>query len=177
MKLRIEKDKGFTFIETLLTVVIIGIIASVTAKVLIVGLDIYTLVVNRNESFHSARVAMERMQDEIIKVKTADISFFTSGTFRFTDADGLSATFTRASTILDGAVVYGIVRNSNYLAGNATQLRFTYYRSNGGVAFTKGQIRRINIDFTITISAETGSIHLRSEVFPRNFMYTDFKGA
>ena len=51
-----RRSSGFTFVETLLTVILVGVLSGVVAKVLVTGLDIYSLVANRNRAFHSARL-------------------------------------------------------------------------------------------------------------------------
>ncbi len=62
---RLLSKKAFTFIETVLAVVVVGAIAGVAAKVLTSGLDVYSLIVNRHDASQTARLAMERMVDEI----------------------------------------------------------------------------------------------------------------
>ncbi len=79
----LKRKKGFTFVETLLSVVVIGVVAGVAAKVLISGLDVYALIVNRHDASQTARLAMERMVDEITMIETLDITGMYNERFSF----------------------------------------------------------------------------------------------
>ena len=171
-----SKVSGFTFVETVLTIVIIGVIASVAAKVLLVGLDIYSLIVNRNTAFHNARAAMDRMQDEMLLLRNIDFISIGSTNFGFRDVDGALTSFKKSTVTSHGKSVPCIMRGTDYLAGDVTQLAFRYYMLDGSqVSFWPLFVRRINIDFTVTALNNAGSIHLISNVFPRNFMYSNFQ--
>lgn len=175
MKTFCSKKSGFTFIETLLAVIIIGIIAGVVAKVLIAGLDVYALIVNRNDAFQSARAAMFRMQDEILLVKGEDILSLSDSRFRFKDINGSPTDFRRATLYRGGELNECINRGNDYLVGNITQLDFDYFNAAGAPTIWPNSVRRINIEFTVAALANAGSVHLRTDVFPRNFMYSNFE--
>lgn len=169
------KRLGFTFVETLLTVVIVGIIAGVAAKVLVAGLDIYAMVVNRNDAVQSARVSMDRMVDELLLVKSSDLIAMGDTIFSFRDADGELTAFTRVTASIGGQSVPCIYRGPDFLARDAVQFDFDYYRADGLAATTLADLRRINIDLTVETRSDAGTIHLRTDVFPRNFMYGNFE--
>lgn len=169
-----SKNSGFTFVETILTIIIVGLIAGVAAKVLISGLDVYSLIVNRNSAFHTARAAMERIQDELLYVKTADITWMADTRFGFRDLSGVSTSFRRTTVIRSGRVIPCINRGNDYLAGDVTQLDFDYYKADGSSAFWFADLRRINIEISVLGAGSSGTVHLRSDVYPRNFMYTNF---
>ncbi len=172
---RRKRERGFTFVEMLLTVVLVGILATVAAKLLLVGLDIYALIVNRNNAFHNARVAVDRMTDEMLLVETDDITWIGDQRFSFIDAGGSGTNFRQTTVSQGGLSVPCLYREDDYLAGNVTSLDFDYYREDGSMAFFIWQVRRINIDLTVEAPGNAGAVRLRTEVFPRNFMYTNFR--
>lgn len=170
-----EKKKGFTFIETVLTIVVVGIIAGVAAKVLVSGLDIYALIVNRNKAVQMARVAMDRMVGEMLLVRTADITAMTDLRFGFVDKGGASTDFKRTMALVNGVWTLCLFRGNDFMVSNSSLLDFDYLRADGTPAYSITEVRRINIDFTIQAAAMAGAVRLRTEVFPRYFMYSGFE--
>lgn len=169
------KKAGFTFVETLLAVIIVGAVAGVAAKVLISGLDVYALVMNRHDASQTARLGMERMVDELILLEISDISTLADTRFNFYDASGSLTNFKRYTATFRGQSVPCIYRDEDFLAGNVTYLDFDYFNDVGASTIWPWQVRRINIDFTVGALANAGSVHLRTDVFPRNFMYSNFQ--
>lgn len=174
MFFRCEK-KGFTFIETLLAVIILGAVATVAAKLLVVGLDIYALVANRHDASQSARLAMERIVDEFTLLKSSDIQVMTDTRFDFRDSTNANTDFRKKTVSKNGLSVPCIYRDEDFLAGNVTYLDFDYLQNNGSSTIWPWQVKRINIDFIVEALAQAGSVRLRNEVFPRSFMYSNFQ--
>jgi len=169
------RRRGFTFVETILAVVVISAIAGVAAKVLITGLDVYALIVNRDDASQRARLAMERMEDEIVFIGTGDIFSAGNTKLRFRDSGGTSTYFSQKNESINGQVIPCLFRGSDILAENVVSLDFDYFRSNGNSTYWPWRVRFINVDMSVEASADAGSIHLRTNVFPRNFMYDNFE--
>lgn len=172
---RLFSKKAFTFIETVLAVVVVGAIAGVAAKVLTSGLDVYSLIVNRHDASQTARLAMERMVDEILMVDSSEITWMADNRFGFRDVDGVSTNFKSYTVSKNGLSVPCIYRDEDFLAGNVIYLDFDYLKSDGTSTIWAPLVRLINIDFTVEAPANAGSIHLRTNVFPRSFMYSNFE--
>jgi len=170
-----RKKRGFTFVETLLTVVIISVIASIVAKILLVGLDSYALIVNRHDALQTARLAMERMVDEIVMFESSDIYGIYNTRLNFNDVYDDSTNFRKTNATMGGQSVPCIYRKGDFLAGNVTLLDFDYYRDNGSATTLPSRVRRINVDFTVQAGAGAGTVHVRTDVFPRAFMYDNFE--
>ena len=171
MAKKISKNSGFTFVEMLLTIFIIGVISGVTAKVLLTGLDVYSLLVNRDNAMNTAREVMDRMFEEILLVETDDIISIHDNSFNFKDTAGVHTNFRRK--IVQGSPT--ISRKDDFMAGNLAAIDFDYKHYDGSSTLLRDEVRRINIDFTLTAPADAGSIHLRTEVFPRSLMYDNFR--
>lgn len=163
--------KGFTLIETILTIIVIGIIAGVSGQVLLRGIDAYSLIVDRKDAMQHARVGMDRMVNELLLVSQADVSSIADERIDFRDTNGIATGFMRAN-------VYGtldLVRGSDFLAGQIYLLDFDFFKSDGTNAVWPGDMRRINIELTTQAIGGYGTVPLRAEVFPRNFMYSNFR--
>lgn len=170
MKL-LPKKRGFTFIEVVLTIIVVGIIAGVTAKVLLSGLDTYSFITNRKDAAQHARVAMERMIDELLLVEWDDVTWMGNEHLTFIDRDNSTTSFKRDTE--EGIPI--LERGNDFLAGPLGLIDFDYLREDGSVAYFNTQLRRINIELAIDALGGHGIVNLRSEVFPRNFMYDNFR--
>lgn len=171
--MKIFKNKnGFTLIELVITMVLIGIVAYVVASSLSTGIRAFFVTDNRKEALDQARTAMERMTREIRNVRSsADISAADATTFTFFDVSGASISFA-----LGGGNITRTSGTPNILAtgiSNSTLASgiFSYTLTTGAVTQTPTPaqrllIKRIKIDFRATINNE--NVALQSEVWPRN---------
>lgn len=166
-----KKLRGFTLIEMILTIIIIGIIAGVTAKILMTGLDTYSFIANRKDATQHARVAMERMVSELTLLESDDITYISNERLKFIDRDDAAASFQKV--IVSGNPT--LYRSQDFLAGRLGFIDFDYMREDGSAALFAWQVRRINIELSVEALGGYGSIILRTDVFPRNFMYDNFR--
>lgn len=167
---RKNRKAGFTFIEMILTIVIVGIIAGVTAKILLSGIDTYSFIMNRKDAVQHARVGMERMVDELELLRWFDITRMNGNHLGYTDRQGNISSF--KSGTLGGQPV--LLRGDDFLAGRLGLISFAYLKANGTNATFSWDVKKINVQLTIESLGGYGSIVLRTEVFPRNFMYSNF---
>ena len=170
-----RKGLGFTFIETLLAIVIVGAVAGVAAKVLLSGLDVYALLMNRHDASQSARIAMDRIVEELLLIESTDVLLMTATRFDFIDSSGHATYFRRQNVTKNGRTVPCIYRGDDFLAGNVGLLDFDYYTATDSSTIFPWQVRRINVDIMVDALANAGSVHLRTDVFPRKFMYSNFE--
>lgn len=171
MKNYFKTSKGFTLVELVLTIVIVGIIAGVSAQVLMRGIDTYSFVTNRKDAIQHARVGMDRMVSELLLVHLLDITGISATQISFIDNQGHLTNFRRTTQ-------YGTVdlfRNNDFLAGQIGLLNFLYYKSDGSTARWPLEVKLINISLTIQGLGGSGSVPLRTQVFPRNHMYNNFR--
>lgn len=157
--------KGFTILELILSMTLMGILLAASGVLLGRGLDAYNLVSAHSDSVEQARYAMIRMEKEIETVTNISNSQVTQ--FGFTDTLGAATDFHLNGTDL--------MRGNDPLARNVTSLAFTYYKSDGSATNANPQVRRVQIDLTVQATGGAGTVHLRSEVFPRNFYYDTFQ--
>jgi len=166
-----KKTKGFTLVETILTIVIVSIISGVSAKILLSGLDTYSFVISRKDATQSARVAMERMVSELTTLTWVDLILIRNEKISFIDAQGFPTSF--ESDTMGGNPT--LARGNDFLAGPLGFIDFDYLRADGSPASNGSQVDKINIELSITAAGGYGAITLRTEVYPRNRMYTNFR--
>lgn len=166
-----RRMKGFTLVELLLTIIVVAIIAGVSAQVLLRGIDTYSLVTSRRDALENARIGMDRMISEMLLVRSSDITGISPTRLDFTDSAGNPTNFKRHS--YQGTI--DLFRNNDFLAGQIALLNFTYYRSDGTFASFPSDVRMIGVELTVQSVGGYGTVPLRTRVFPRNFMYNGFQ--
>jgi prepilin-type N-terminal cleavage/methylation domain-containing protein len=161
-----NKSKGFTLIEAVMVIAIVGILAAVSSAYIKTTLDLWNFLSFRNEIVNQARTGFLRMTREMRQIANNTTVYFANSTrFNFTDYNASNINY-----YLSGS---NLMRNANVLISGLNNLTFTYYNNNSGVIASPKvspegtDIYRIGI--TMGISSGTQSKVLRTQVFPRNF--------
>ena len=165
-----KNKKGFTLIELVIVITIVGIAASIIGAILLGAIDAWTFKFNRNDILWDGRLAIDRMTREIRTIKdSASVTTASSAQFRFIDAGNKDITYSLSSTNLnrteDGA--------ANLLAENVSSFAFTYYDASDtvisvpAVSPSATDIRRVRINLTLTKNGQ--NVYLQSDASPKNF--------
>src|SRR5574341_583889 len=92
--IRNPQSKGFTLVEIVITIVLIGILSGIAAMIILQGVRAYSDEQSRSDVHYQARLALERMAREIRMIRsTADMSTPTAWAIdlRFTEVDGINS--------------------------------------------------------------------------------------
>ena len=156
------KRYGFTMIEFVLVIALLGILSTVLGPPLAEGLRGYAIVRDRRSLLAEGRAAMDRMVKEIRLIPSStnilDVSSSTSFSFQY--PAGTTLTYVLAGTDLR--------RNSNTLATGVTSLTFSYFNAAGTPTSTTSAVRRVRIVFTMAPSGGSGTLTLRTDIFIRD---------
>jgi prepilin-type N-terminal cleavage/methylation domain-containing protein len=172
-----KKEEGFTLIELVITMVLIGIVAFIVGKALSEGAKAYFQTDSRKAALDEGRVALERMTRETRNVRSrgkdadadgyidADIWTANATQFCFINTDGARISFRYAGGEITREEGGGACPGAggDKLASNVNSFNFSYTYE-GGSNITA--IRRIKIDISTQVDTET--IPLSSEVYLRN---------
>ena len=165
-----REQAGFTLIELVITIVLVGIIAGTTGMLLIKGTQAYIEEDQRAAATSQGRLALERMAREIRSIPQASaiVGPITnpSSSLSFSDLTGLSIVYARngATGTLDRTEGTGL---PVILADGVTTLEFRHFDRAGALTTTPANIWQIRIDLTVTKGGE--SQVFRMSVYPRNF--------
>lgn len=155
------QEAGFTLVELIITIVLIGIIAGVAAMLILQGVKGYSDEEIRSDLTNQARLAIERMAREIREARDCtDITSMAPGTFTFTGIDGVAVTFTTSGA--------NLTRNGTTLASDVSALDFAYLRRSGAPAGSAAQIWNVDVTLTVNRSGESHTHRIR--VHPRGFL-------
>ncbi len=171
---RRDTKKSVTFIELIMAIVLLAIIAGIGVPLLLAANEAWVLAIQRNEMSEVARVALDRIIREIrMTNNTTSVLTANGTTFSFIaqDIDGDSST----DTITFGRSGTTLRRNLggtvNDLAEDVSALAFTYYDSSGSVIATPAvspsatDIRRVKVSLTFSLGAT--QLNIESQVSPR----------
>ena len=152
-------QRGFSLIEMILVIVIVGIISIVGAQIMGAGFQSYFTGRDSLGVDAQARLALERMTRELRTVRPATgLTMVPATEVTFTDVDGTAVRY----YINAG----DLMRNTQVLAGGVSGLGFVYTGSSGAVTAIPAQVFYIGVQFTATQGGISGAY--RATVSPRN---------
>lgn len=170
--------RGFTLIETVMVIVLVGIIGTVVSSLLYQGSKSIEAGDVRKELSSQGRLAVERASREmrLMRCTTAgnscnpeitDITAWTATELRFvtTNYEGRGLRFDAGTLKLRQGS--GAADPEDTLAGNLSAASFEYLKSDGTPASAVSEIWVINLD--MTLSSGTESVPFRASVHPRSF--------
>ena len=163
--------RGWTLVELIMVMVIIGILAAFIAPVLLNALKAYDRMQVTVNTYGKMRYAMERMAREIAALRrraadttSFDVATMTAGVFTFFKEDGTEVTLALAGTDLN--LTY-VATGTGLLADRVAGLTFAYYRGDG-VTVAADATELAFVQVSMTISDGTTSYPNRVRVALRN---------
>jgi prepilin-type N-terminal cleavage/methylation domain-containing protein len=164
-------SKGFTLIEIIIVIVLVGILATIAATIIMQGVRAYSGGESRSNAHYQARFAVERMSREIRLMRSStvtDIPTMTGTTLRYTDINGLQMGFRLNAGNIERTEDNGASWQTLAIkiTGPGGTI-FTYLDNTGAAAAAPASLWLVQIQFTATQDAE--SINMHTAVHPRNF--------
>jgi prepilin-type N-terminal cleavage/methylation domain-containing protein len=181
----IRRSSGFTLVELIISIVLIGILAAVGSSMIADSFTTTRMVNAENASEGQARYALERLAREIREVKY--VSSGATGNYCITTMTATNLVFTKTVSGTPSAVcgTADTTVNINYSSPNLTlggaflttqvdttaaiPFRFNYYQSDGTTTATNTlDIKFIQITLTVKDPTSGQSISQRTRVALRN---------
>jgi prepilin-type N-terminal cleavage/methylation domain-containing protein len=159
-----RRDCGFTLLEMVVTIIVIGVLAMAVVPVMKSGIAAYEVTTTGLETLSILRYATERMAREVREVRrnpgspaNYDIATMTASNLSFTKRDGNRVTLTAAPP--SATLTYQTPAVSGLLTDQVGSLAFRYYEIDGVTqTVSTSAVAFIEVDLTLT----DGSAALRS---------------
>lgn len=160
---------GFSLIELVIVIVLLGIVSAVAAPFAINAFRAYFTGRDLVETDWQARVALERMTRELRIVRApADLIITSASDITFTDIDGNSIRYCMGTVAGCPGLLGELTRNTQPLATGISGLAFSYLQRDGKTATAApASVYYVIVDFTATQGAN--SRPYQATVSPRNF--------
>ncbi len=161
---RTANQAGYSLLELITVIVLIGIIAGVLSKMFIWGIDIFDFVSDRKDVLQSSRISMEILVKDLRSIKSAaDIVSASSSQFDFYNIDDEEIVYSYSSNTL--------YRNANPMVVGLSSFQFTYQNASGGsLGSPVGSPSDIwKISFSLNATVDNSPMQLESTIVPRNF--------
>lgn len=160
----IPRQRGFTLVELIVVIVVLGIVASMGAMVLRDGILGYLSGRESTSADWQGRLALERITRELRNVAAPNYSNIAAtscgtSTFAFSDIDAAPISYTQSTSTL--------LRNGQPIADNVSGLRF-YCLQNDGQTYTTTPSAVYYVGVSMIVSTANASTTYRSMVRPRN---------
>jgi prepilin-type N-terminal cleavage/methylation domain-containing protein len=160
----IRKQDGFTMVEMVIVIVLIGIIAMTASLLIGQAAQTYQKEDNYSAITNQGRLALETMAREIRMIRsTSDITSSCASTtaLNFTDTNGTLVAYSfSGSTLLAG---------TNPLATNLTSFGITYYDESSPPVTTTTCSAVWNVTVSLTVAQGGDSLTMRTTIHPRSF--------
>ena len=156
----IPRQPGFSLVELIVVIVVLGIIASMGAMVVRDGMLGYLRGREITSADWQGRLALERITRELRDASAIAAGACDTSTFAYSDINALPISYTQSTTTL--------LRNGQPLADNVTGLRF-YCLQNDGQTVTTTPSAVYYVTVSMVVSTANTSATYRSTVKPRNF--------
>jgi len=154
---------GFTLVEVVLTLVLVGIIAVIAGLLMQQGVVTYLAQENETNLAGQGRLGIERIAREVRSIRSntaADLPTMTATMLNFVDLGGNAVTYTASGGT--------VTRNGVVLTSATTStLGFSYLKRDGTTATSATQVWVIQVDLVLTLNNESQTYRIR--VHPRNF--------
>ena len=136
------QQKGFTFIELILVVILLGIISVVIGRILLEGYRTFLTSQSILETDWQGWMALERMVNDIHTIRSAaDLSTIQTNQLTFVNTNGNTIQYQLSGSSL--------MRNSFILASGIQSLNFSYLDANGTTTAIPSAVRYISLSLRV----------------------------
>lgn len=137
--IKVKKQRGFTLIELIFVIALMGIISVVISKTLFESYRTFMTAQDASELDWNTFLALERLANDIHTIRSAsDITTISATQLVFVNQSGATIQYQLSGSLL--------LRNSITLASGIQSFAFTYLNKNGITTATPSAVRYIGIN-------------------------------
>lgn len=157
------REKGVSLVELMVAVVLIGVIAAVTARMLVIGAGAYDSVNARNKMLQANRISFEILMKDLRSIKSKNNIILANDAqiiFNNLNNEQVNYSYTNGS----------LFRNSNLIVEGLSNFQFGYFDENGDALTCPVSIpsQIWAIEFAVDAIVNSKPFHLENRLHPRN---------
>ena len=136
-----RSQKGFSLVELIITIVMMGIISVVVGRILIQGYKTFITSQSISEVDWQGLLALESLTNDIHNIRSSSsITTISASSFAFVDMSGTTVTYALSGSNLQ--------RNGLTVASGVSALAFSYLDDAGTVTASATAVRYITVSLT-----------------------------
>lgn len=155
-----RKRYGFTLIEAVMVIALIGIISVGIGSFILTATQAWVLITGREAAINTSRTAMNRMTAEMRRImRPSAIIVANPAECQFTDLDGQTIDYRQ-----DGA---NLMRNADILAAGLetpSGLAFTYLDGSGEVTAVVTNVRSIRVRLSLVSGTQRAALESSARI-------------
>lgn len=159
---------GFTLIEMVIYIIVIGILTIIAGGIINLGMDNYLFISSNSILTRQAQDVMRFFHKKMVLANSNSISEATASRFRFNAVNGEEIQFIYNQG--QGSVRYRILKQTGWqdlLTGIPSGgFSFSFFSGDGSSWSKTSEIRRVQINFTIELAEENATY--QTEIYLRN---------
>ncbi|WP_455203590.1 type II secretion system protein [Kaarinaea lacus] len=167
-----KRQFGFTLIEMVLVIMILGILAGITAPIFSQGLTASRLTTENLHTLEKLRYATERLAREIRQIDydgtSYDVSSMSAANFSFVKTDSSSGTVSINYTGATLQLSYSTLPATAVLTDEVSGFNLAYYDADGVVTASSASLAFVEITLTLQNPTTTASYSQRTRVALRD---------
>ncbi len=145
--MRTPAQRGFSLIEMIIVIVIVGIVFAIGASILAGGFANYSGSERISSAAWQARVALNRIDRELRMVRSPGDLTVGANALTFTTLRGTSYSYTLSGPLLEQSVNGG---TPQVLARDIGQFSVQYWQNDGTTPATAATVRYVGVALTVT---------------------------
>ena len=163
-----KNKNGFTLIELVITITIMGILSLVASGILIIGTDSFIFICTHSLSTREVQDAFNILHDNIINANSNSINTARNNRFYFINMNGDEVQFQYDRR--NGYLRYRVVGQNDWheILKNIqrNKFSFSYYTSNGSYWNNSEALKRVSIE--VTLDLPDGNASYQKNIYIRN---------
>ncbi len=171
-------DRGFTLIELMMSIVLMGIVASTIGFIIYQGARSFQALDTRGDLVARGTLATERISRElrIVRCATAgsscaaqasDITSMTATEIRFVNSVNAGRGFRLDAGAIKLRQGSGAADPEDILTDSASSFAVDYKKKDGSAAVAPSEVWVIDVSFTLSSGAD--SVDFKTSIYPRSF--------
>lgn len=153
-----KKENGFTLMELVVAMIILGIIGTVATIIIFNQTRTFNRVFNQTDAMYDTRKAIGIIRKDIQNLSVENITNMESGNFQYTDNDGNTVKYEVSGN--------NLLKNDNNILNGLNENPFTFLNAEKNLTASSDSVRFFQVRLSVTRNEE--SVLVEELIYARN---------